>query len=173
MNLYAFFSSIGPVPALLLLFGLGLVIFEMFNPGFGVPGILGLVLLAAGVITTAKTALEALVMILALIVILGIALIFTLRSASKGRLSKTLVLSDSLDKSSGYIGTEELESFVGKEGIVINNLRPSGTAIFEGKRLDVVSEGVYIPKDTKVRVVKVSGRRVVVKEINKKIQEVL
>lgn len=165
MGLFSFISHIGLIQALFLITGLGLVIFEMFNPGFGAPGITGLALLAAGVILTAKSLLEALIMIVILVAILGLVLVLAIRSATKGRLSKTLVLSDSLNTASGYVGTEDLKSFVGKKGLTITNLRPSGTAVFDNIRLDVVSEGDYIPKNTKVEVVNVSGRRVVVREI--------
>ncbi|MGI6778395.1 MAG: NfeD family protein [Acetivibrionales bacterium] len=165
MGLSGFVSNIGVLQTLCLILGLALVTFEMFNPGFGIPGITGLVLLVAGVILTAKTVLEAFVMIIILVAIIGLLLMFALRSATKGRLSKTLVLSDSLNTASGYIGTEELSSYMGKEGIAITNLRPSGTAVFGDVKLDVVSDGGYIPKDTKVKVVHVSGRRVAVREI--------
>lgn len=166
MELFSFISSIGLINTLCFIIGLGLVIFEMFDPGFGVPGITGLVLLAVGVIITAQTLMQALVMVIILIAILSLALVLAIRSATKGRLSRNLVLSDSLDTQSGYISTENLESFVEKEGEAISTLRPSGVAMFDDIRLDVVSEGGYIAKGTKVKVTGVSGRRVVVKEIN-------
>ena len=55
--------------------------------------------------------------------------------------------------------------FVGKEGETTTVLRPSGMADVEGIRLNVVSEGEYIPNGTKVRVVRVDGARVVVRAI--------
>ena len=41
-------------------------------------------------------------------------------------------------------------------------LRPAGTAVFGERRLDVVSSGDLIPKDARVRVVRVEGGRIVV-----------
>ena len=88
-----------------------------------------------------------------------------LHSAARGKLSKTLILKDSLSKESGYIGTEDLEYFVGKEGIALTVLRPAGTAEFDGVRLDVVSEGDYIPKNSRVKIIQVTGRRIVVRKV--------
>ena len=165
MGIFSFLDGIQLYQILILLLGLILLITEMFTPGFGVAGGLGLILLVAGIILTASTPLEALVMIVILLVILGIALTVVLHSAAKGRLSKTLILKDSLNKEAGYIGTQDLEYFVGKEGTALTVLRPAGTAEFDGIRLDVVSEGDYIPKNSKVRIVQVTGPRIVVRKI--------
>ena len=41
---------------------------------------------------------------------------------------------------------------------------PSGTAEIDGRPVDVVSEGAFLPKGTNVRVVTVEGARVVVRK---------
>jgi len=53
----------------------------------------------------------------------------------------------------------------GKEGIAITSLRPSGTAEIEGKRVDVVSEGSYVPAGEKLVVERVEGVRVIVRPL--------
>ena len=45
------------------------------------------------------------------------------------------------------------------------NLRPSGKATIGDERVDVVTEGTMIDKDTPIRVIAVEGKRVVVREI--------
>jgi membrane-bound ClpP family serine protease len=151
--------------ALFFIFGLVLVVLEMFHPGFGLPGTLGAGLLIAAVYLTATNVWEALALISVIFVILGLVLILVIRSAKQGKLSKTLVLSDTLRKDLGFSGTENLEEYLGKKGRTLTALHPSGTAEFDGMRLDVVSEGEYLPKDVQVRIFKVEGRRVVVKQI--------
>lgn len=165
MDIFSFLDGIQIYQVIILLLAIILLIIEMFTPGFGVPGGMGIILLVAGIILTASTPFEALVMIVILLIILGAALKIILHSAASGWLSKTLILNDSLTKSAGYIGTEDLEYFVGKEGITLTVLRPSGSAEFDGVKLDVVSEGEYIPKNTKVKITEVSGRRIVVKPV--------
>ncbi|MBU0729672.1 MAG: serine protease [Proteobacteria bacterium] len=59
----------------------------------------------------------------------------------------------------------ELAGFVGKHGVAATVLHPAGTAVIEGKRLDVVTRGEYIEKDTAVLVVEATGNRLVVKEV--------
>jgi len=166
VDLASFVANIGLIQIACFVIGLGLVIIEMFNPGFGIPGATGLLLLLISIIISAKTVVEALIMILVIIVILGAAFVFILRSATKGKLSKKLVLGDSMNKESGYIGVNDLTNFIGKEGITISVLRPSGTANFDGIKLDVVSESTFVPKGKKVKVVHVNGPRVVVREIS-------
>ena len=44
-------------------------------------------------------------------------------------------------------------------------MRPSGTILIENERIDAVSEGAFIGKGTKIKVVKAEGARIVVREI--------
>lgn len=161
MELLSFASNLNWVTVLCLLIGLGLVVFEMFHPGFGAPGVIGGVLLFVGILLTATSVIEALIMIIIIIAILGIALTIVLQSATKGHLSRTLVL----NAESEYISNKDLNYFLNKEGIALTVLRPSGSADFDGIRLDVVSESEFIPKGSHIRVIKVSGHRIVVREI--------
>ena len=48
-------------------------------------------------------------------------------------------------------------------GVAQTTLRPSGMAIVNGKRVDVVTEGTMVEAGTEVKVVSVSGLRVVVR----------
>ena len=84
------------IPAIvLLILGFGLVVLEMYLPGFGAPGILGCILLVAGVIAARPTPLQALIMALIIVVLLCIALSIFIHSASKGRLANSkLVLKE-------------------------------------------------------------------------------
>lgn len=165
MELVRFLSDISWIAMLCFSFGFLLVIIEMFHPGFGVPGIFGGGLLIVGVILTATSVRDVVVLIVFIISVLGIALTIVLKSVTKGRLSKTLILHETQKKESGYTGTEDLEYFVGQEGITITILRPAGTADFSGIKMDVVSEGEFISKDKNVKIIKVEGRRIVVREI--------
>lgn len=54
---------------------------------------------------------------------------------------------------------------VGAAGTVVRDLRPIGEALFEGTRLDVQSEGEYIKTGTPIRVVRVTGNFIFVREI--------
>ena len=168
MGIFSFFANIGLLQAICFIIGLGLLVFEIFFPGFGAPGIAGIALLVLGVVLTARTVLEAVILALIILALLGIAIALVLNSASKGRLSKTLILSEVLNTHSGFRATGDYEEFLGKEGISLTPLRPAGIAEFDGVKLDVVAEGEFIPGNTRVKVVNVSGRRIVVREVKYK-----
>ncbi len=166
-DLVGLFTSFDFFSAVFFILGFILVIIEMFNPGFGAPGITGTILLILGIISVARNLYDVFILVIIILAVLGIALTFVLHSATKGRLSKTLVLTDSLNKEQGFEGTEDLKFFLGKEGKAATILRPAGTADFDGVKLDVVTESEYIQKDAKIKVIKVEGRRIVVRETKK------
>jgi membrane-bound serine protease (ClpP class) len=53
---------------------------------------------------------------------------------------------------------------VGRVGIARTLLRPSGKAEFEGRIVDVVSDGAMIPAGRPVKIVQITGNRIVVSE---------
>ena len=56
-----------------------------------------------------------------------------------------------------------MQVFVGRKGVTSTPLRPTGLAEFDGVRLNVASQGDFIPKDTPVIVDHVEGAAVVVR----------
>ena len=54
-------------------------------------------------------------------------------------------------------GQAHLSALVGRYGVAVSDLRPSGIAMVDDERLDVVSEGVQIEAGQPVRVIKVRG----------------
>lgn len=165
MNIMDIIANITLLSGLCFAFGMFFVIVEMFHPGFGIFGIAGVILLVAGVSLTAKSLIQLLVMLIIIVAILCAALVVVLKSATKGRLSKILVLHEAQKKETGYTGSEDLKFFLDKEGVATTILRPAGTADIEGVKLDVVSQGEFIQKSSKLKVIEVEGRRIVVKEI--------
>ena len=61
----------------------------------------------------------------------------------------------------------DLRSLTGKEGITLTPLRPAGSAEIEGERQDVISQGIFIPAGTKIKVIRVEGGRVLVHPLGK------
>ncbi len=166
MDIFNFITQIDLIQGMILIIGVILVIVEMFHPGFGAPGITGTILIIIGIAFITETIQQALILIILTLAILGIALSIILHSAAKGKLSKSpIILKHSQQKETGYIGINDLEFFLGKEGISTTVLRPSGVADFDGVKIDVVSEGAFIPQDKKVKVIKVVGRSIIVREL--------
>lgn len=158
-------GELGTLQIVLFLLGLVLLVVEMFIPGFGIAGGCGILLLIVGILMTAQTPLQAVVMILILLLLLSLLLFVIMHSAKKGKLSKKLILKSASKREDGYSSTSDHTALLGKEGIALSLLRPAGIGEFEGQRLDVVSEGLFLEPGTKIRIVETAGRRIVVKPI--------
>ncbi|MGH7162791.1 MAG: NfeD family protein [Planctomycetota bacterium] len=59
-----------------------------------------------------------------------------------------------------------LKELVGVEGEALSPLRPAGTARFGDRILEVVTDGTMVPRAARVKVVEVSGNRVVVRPVS-------
>ena len=160
MEFMELLSNISLVSIIFFLLGIGLIIFEMYQPGFGVPGSLGLISLIVCVFVTAQTVMQGIILtgIFFIIVLLLLVVFFVL--LSKSRLPKKLVLHES---EQGFTGIEDMQYLLGKIGKVVSICRPAGNVDFDGVKLDVVSRGEYIEKGATVEVVEIEGNRIVVK----------
>lgn len=59
-------------------------------------------------------------------------------------------------------GVAENAELLGSEGLALTDLRPAGTMEAGERRLDVVADGGFIPKGAALRIIDVSGNRIVV-----------
>lgn len=168
---------------LLFALGLGLLLVEiLFVPGFGVPGILGLVTMAAGLVMALvelevplgvsfelgyfQQAVETVSVRMATVLFAMIAGAYVFaKYLPKTRVGGQFILASATGTTAGYVGTatDLTVELVGKEGRVVGALRPAGIADIEGKRVDVVSDGGFVDAGTPVVVVQVDGNRVVVR----------
>ncbi len=148
---------------ILVIIGFALVVVEMYVPGFGFPGITGTICLIAGVALYAKTDIVAwLVMTVIIVSLLCVALSISIRSAARGRLAKSkLVLNE---VSTSGVGENDLSYYVGKTGCATTVLRPAGMGEFEGVKLNILSDGEYIPEGAQVTVTRVEGNRIFVRK---------
>lgn len=150
---------------LLFIAGVILILLEIFLPG-GIIGLLGLgaiiasLFLAAGSFTVMAVSL-----LIASAVSITAFILLTRVLGKRMKFFKKLILNDSTNTESGYVSNQTRTDLMGKVGITFTPLRPSGTVIIDDERLDVVSEGSFTEKDKKVKVIKVEGSRIVVREI--------
>ena len=152
----------------LFIIGIGLLVVEMFEPGFGFFGVFGVVCLIGCIFVTASTVTEGIILTAFFFVILLIMLGIFLFLVSRGKLPGKLVLKDSESKNDGYSGTKDMNEFMGKTGSVITICRPVGNVDFNGIKLEVVSRGEFIEKGTDVEVIEIEGNRVVVRALAEK-----
>ena len=76
-----------------------------------------------------------------------------------------MILRGTESAEAGYLSSEDMQVFLGKEGVTSTVLRPTGMAEFDGVKLNVLSEGDFINAGVKVKIIRVDGSRVVVKPL--------
>jgi membrane-bound serine protease (ClpP class) len=147
---------------LTLVFGFVLLAIEVFvAPGFTVFGIFGLILLSLGVIL-AFSNLPFLYAILVLILSLLAVSVFTIWFFKVG-LKKRFTLKS---RETGYRPYQkDYDKYVGKIGISLTPLRPSGTIMVNNDKISAVSRGEFIEAKAEIKVLKVEGNKVVVDKI--------
>ena len=153
---------------LLFLLGIILLGLEAFViPGFGITGAAGIIAVLASVVIASASMEQALislaVALIASVVLLGL----SFRFLKTRRLWQRLILGVRQENSAGYVAQgSNLSRFQDQTGIAASPLRPAGVAEIAGERVDVVTEGGFIPAGSRIQVIKVEGVRVVVKQIN-------
>lgn len=163
-----YIGAVGVWPILMVLAGVALLITEMFVPGFGIPGIAGSMLSIAGIVLWARNWEEALLIALGVILVLVVAFVFVVRSALRGKLSRSrFILTDAVRFGAGYSNDFKPEQLVGKEGVAASELRPAGIGTFGEDRIDVVSDGEYIKRGSRITVLRLEGRRIIVKQADR------
>ena len=141
--------------------GMVLLIAEVaIIPGFGVAGVSAAALIVGGVVF-AWTKFGAAAGMGSLL-LSGAATAAVLIIAPKTRAGRSLVLS-AVPKKSAV--AERAALLLGAEGIAITALRPAGVVEIGNRRVDVVTDGVFVDAGRPVRVVTVEGTRVVVAPI--------
>ncbi len=159
------FETISIVSIVLFFVGMALITVELFIPGIGIFGGLGLVALILAIVFQAQTFLQGLILFLIIAAIVAVLAVIILRSFRKGRLFKSgLVLKNRAAKEEGYVSNDDNSALVGKAGVALSILRPAGRADIEGVICDVVTGGEFIEKNSRIIVVESVGRRILVKK---------
>ena len=165
-----------------LLFGIGvaMLLVEVFiTPGFGAIGIGGILLMFSGLvlalqdftIPTGPAQFRAfglnVLTVFGSFAAAGVLMVVLVRYMPALPLLNRLVLRHDLAAAhAGELGqtrTPGLAGMVGRAGVALTTLRPAGRAEFGDAELDVVAEGEFIEKGTRIEITEVRGSRVVVR----------
>ncbi len=145
-----------------LIAGVILLALETVLPGL-IAGVIGAICLIVGVVMAygefgAKTGNGVLLVVIS---VLLIGTMLYLKYFPSSRFARIFVSNRSI----GNVGAEQ-PSLLNGTGVAFTVLRPSGTAVIEGRRVDVVTEGDFVEKGTSLKVVAIEGMRVVVRPIS-------
>lgn len=163
-HVYAGFSN-GLVSALALL-GILLILFELHVlPGHGIAGTLGALVLVASVLLAFGLpffvgALQALAVA---IVLSAVSFALLQRVLPENAFVKRLMFAGA--QGPDYVASEDHRALLNESGVAASYLRPAGVATFGDRRVDVLTEGEFVPAGTPVRVTRVEGARIFVRPV--------
>ncbi|HQU71278.1 MAG TPA: NfeD family protein, partial [Calditrichia bacterium] len=165
----------------IILFAIGVVLLfiELFvTPGFGVMGGLGILCMVSSIFMSLLPNMETVTFGNMTGVAGRLSLTFLLtflvaviagRYLPKTEFWNRISLQEEQRREAGYVSSRNYETYLGKTGIAITPLRPAGTGEFAGERMDVVSEGGFVDAQTPIKIVKVDGYRLVVREEGRRV----
>ncbi|MBT2656718.1 nodulation efficiency protein NfeD [Bacillus sp. ISL-18] len=150
---------------ILFVAGILLIFLEFFLPG-AIAGTLGFTALLLSLFLAGQDALQMGVSILIAIAVSIFTFFLMIKTLGKKLvLFNKMVLSDSARKEDGYVSNINRTDLLGMEGRALTILRPAGTIVINNERVDAITEGGFIEKNAQVKVVKVEGVRIVVREV--------
>lgn len=165
----------------LFILGIILLLVEfLVIPGFGIAGVAGLALVIIGLVLSMVDTLDfdfnpeqsynALLRAIfqvatSFILFIGIAFAFG-STFFKTKAFKRISLNKEMKTEEGFLSSNsELANYIGKEGIVLNDLRPSGSIQIENEYLDAVAISGFIAKGKNVSVRKFELGQLYVEEL--------
>ncbi|MFO7871373.1 MAG: NfeD family protein [Kiritimatiellia bacterium] len=147
---------------ILLVSGLVLVGAEIFVPG-GILGFMGGIALF-GAIILAFAAFGPAVggyVTVGIILLVGFVIYLWAHYFPGTRIGKRMTVAGDLKDAKGV--ADGMSELVGKTGETLSDLRPGGFARIDGRRVDVITEGEMISRESSVKVTRVESNRVVVR----------
>ena len=154
----------------LIALGVVLLLAELFLPS-GILAVLALAALIAGLALSFSSSASAgfatlLTLVVVLLAVVSLARYFLPRSG----FGKRLLLHRKPDGDETLAGmpvNQELERLRGRYGQTLSALRPAGVTLFDGQRVDTISEGDLIEPGQWVRCIDVKAGRVIVRAVEK------
>jgi membrane-bound serine protease (ClpP class) len=158
------------IEVLMFIVGIVLLVLEIFViPGFGAAGIIGTILVVASLFLSLVSGfsydaiLVPLYTLAAAFVGLTILVALMVRYLPASNTFNRFALNAALPAGGGDMLSASYQGLMGSEGAALTTLRPAGLALFGGERYDVITEGEFIVAGEQVRVVRVEGRKIIVR----------
>lgn len=157
-------GSIQILGLVVLIIGILLIGVEFIVPGFGIPGIAGIVFTIAGIFLTGTTASERIFVGVIAIVIIAVMLVVSILAFGSKKVKSPIKLETDLQGKNLFIDEKDMEYLIGKKGIAVSDLKPSGKGEFDGVKFDIMSSSLYIKKNAPLVITAVKNNRIIVEE---------
>jgi len=144
--------------------GFVLLLLELVVPSFGILTLLGAACLIGGVLAASADPAQAGIQLGVAFAIALVVIAVAFKYLQHRGVWHRLILQERLSTDKGFTSNPDRGYLLGVEGESLTPLRPAGTALLGGERVDVVTEGGFVPPHAPIVVVFVEGTRVVVKE---------
>jgi membrane-bound ClpP family serine protease len=153
------------LPIALQIMGFLVILAEIFIPSLGILAIiaLGLIGYSLYLVFTTISNFSGMVFVGLDILILPIFVVMGMKALAASPLS----LKNRLSSRDGVVSQAlDLKDYMDKQGKSLTTLRPSGAALIDGERLDVVTDGDFIEAQTPIIVTRVTGNQIIVAKHN-------
>jgi membrane-bound ClpP family serine protease len=160
----------------LFLAGLAIMAIDLlFLPTFGLLGIVGALFFLAGLVgmlvpgiegiqygvdsdqfkAVSQAVIYRLNWLMGTLLLGGVLIAFVARylTPTLASYSKLVLLGNEQDASAGYVASQFDKSAIGKEAIVLSDLKPGGYILIDGQKLQAISNEGYIPQGCHVEVI--------------------
>ena len=148
----------------LLILGFILICVKVVVPGFGAPGIAGIVSLVVGIFLVSKTVEQGIMITIIVIVILAILVTLVFTMLQKRKFGSPIILDEEV-KNGEKLENSDMDYLLQKKGVAITDMRPMGKGDFDGIVLDVYSETGYISKGEAIVIDKIVQKKLVVRKL--------
>ena len=145
----------------ILIIGIALIGVEVFIPGFGFPGISGIILTIVGIFLTGRNTSERILAGVIAIVAIAIVLVVSIIVFNSKKIKSPIKLDTDLQGKNLFIEEKDMEYLLGKKGVAVTDLRPSGKGEFDGVKLDVITTG-YIKKGSNLTITEIKNNKIFV-----------
>lgn len=149
----------------LFLVGVVLILFEVHVlPGHGISGLLGIMAILISFFFVLGANAMALREVAISVAIATAIFVLLLRFLPKAPMFRRLILQTAQVVPSVQVKelSRDFDPLIGKTGITVSELRPSGIVLIDNKRYSAMSDGGYFPPETKVKVTSYQGSTLMV-----------
>lgn len=148
----------------MFIMGIVLIVLEFYIPDYGIVGILGLIATVVSLYLYTNSITEMLFHWILATIVFVIILIINFHLGRTLQTSQQFVLQTQMNRQSGYSSTPIYHELEGREGVVVEVMRPVGRIMLDtGEMYQAISQSGLLEVDEAVTIVKVSGQSIYVR----------